>query len=371
LADKKDYYEALGIDKGASDDEIKRAFRQAAKKYHPDVNPGNTEAEARFKEVNEAYEVLSDSEKKERYDAYGHAGVDPNFSGGGYGGGFGGGFDVDLGDIFGSFFGGGRQTRSRTAPQRGDRVTHQTEITFEEAAFGVEKEIEVSRIETCETCEGSGAKEGTHPEKCSNCNGSGVVIGRQQTIFGVTQTQSDCPRCQGRGKIIHDPCDKCRGAGRVRRRRKVTAKIPSGIDHGQTLNMRGQGNAGTNGGEAGDLYLTVAIKKHDVFEREGTAVLLAIPISFTQAALGAEIEVPTLDGPVRYSVPEGTQTGTTFRLRGKGIPSLRSGSRGDEYVTVNVTTPTKLSSKQKELLAEFAELSGEAKPEKGRKKKRK
>ena len=370
MADKRDFYESLGIQKGASDDEIKRAYRKAAKKYHPDVNPGNTEAEARFKEVGEAYEVLSDAEKRQRYDAYGHAGVDPNFGGGG---GFGGGgFDVDLGDIFGSFFGGGRgQQRSRSAPQRGDRLNVQTEIKFEEAAFGIEKEIEVSRIEACDTCQGSGAKEGTHPERCGHCGGSGVVASRQQTIFGVMQSQSDCPKCQGRGKIVHSPCEKCRGAGRVRRRRKITAKIPAGIDHGQTLNMRGQGNAGENGGEPGDLYLTVIVKKHELFEREGTSVLLEMPISFTQAALGAEVEVPTLDGPVRYSVPEGTQTGTTFRLRGKGIPSLRSGSRGDEYVTVRVATPTKLTSKQRELLEELAASSGEEKPEKSRKKKRK
>ncbi|MDR0904557.1 MAG: molecular chaperone DnaJ [Oscillospiraceae bacterium] len=370
MAEKKDFYESLGVSKGASDDEIKKAYRAAAKKYHPDVNPGNQEAEARFKEINEAYEVLSDAEKKERYDAYGHAGVDPNFNAGG--GGFGGGFDVDLGDLFGSFFGGGRtQTRSRSAPQRGERVTMTTEVTFEEAAFGVEKEIDVSRIETCETCEGSGAKEGTHPEKCGNCNGTGVVTSRQQTVFGVMQSQNDCPKCNGRGKIIHAPCEKCRGSGRVRKRRKVTAKIPAGIDHGQTLNMRGQGNAGTNGGEPGDLYLTVAVLKHAVFEREGNAVLLEMPISFTQAALGAEVEVPTLDGAVRYSVPEGTQSGTVFRLRGKGIPNLRGGSRGDEFVTVRVDTPTKLNARQRELLEELANLSGEEKPEKGRKKKKK
>jgi len=370
MADKRDYYESLGIQKGASDDEIKRAYRKAAKKYHPDVNPGNTEAEARFKEVNEAYEVLSDDDKKARYDAYGHAGVDPNFGGGG--GGFGGGFDVDFGDIFGSIFGGGRtQTRSRTAPQKGDRINAQTEITFEQAAFGVEKEIEVSRIEACDTCHGSGAKEGTHPERCSNCNGTGVVVEQRQTVFGIMQSQTDCPRCQGRGKVIHSPCEKCRGAGRVRRRRKITAKIPAGIDHGQTLNIRGQGNAGVNGGESGDLYLTIAVKPHDLFERVGNSVTLEILISVTQAVLGADIEVPTLDGPVRYSVPAGTQTGTVFRLKDKGIPSLRNGSRGDEFVTVKIQTPTKLTARQRELYEELAATLAEEPPEKGRRKKRK
>ncbi|MDR0839440.1 MAG: molecular chaperone DnaJ [Oscillospiraceae bacterium] len=373
MADKKDFYESLGVEKSASDAEIKAAYRKMAKKFHPDMNPGNKQAEAKFKEVSEAYEVLSDADKKARYDQYGHAGVDPNFNagGGGYGGGFSG-FE-DLGDIFGSIFGGGRaSTQSRTAPRRGERLVAEARISFEEAAFGCDKELEVSRVETCEVCSGSGAKEGTTPEKCSECGGSGVVLRRQQTVFGTMQTSADCPKCGGRGKIIHSPCEKCGGKGRVRRKKKVPVKIPAGIDNGQALNLRGQGDAGANGGEPGDLYVTVSVRPHELFEREGTAVLLEMPLSFTQAALGAELEVPTLDGKVKYSVPEGTQTGTTFRLRGKGIPNLRGSGRGDQYVTVRVATPTALSEEQRELLRQFAASGGEeTTEERGKKKKRK
>ena len=355
--EKKDYYESLGLKKGATDDEIKKAFRQQAKKYHPDVNPGNKSAETRFKEINEAYEVLSDSEKKSRYDQYGHAGVDPNFSAGGFGGfgGFGG-MDFDLGDLFGSIFGGGGGaggSRNRNAPRKGERVHAEAVISFEEAAFGCEKEIPVSRVEVCSDCMGSGCQEGTAAEKCTNCNGRGTVTSQQRTPFGVMQSTTDCPTCAGRGKIIKQPCTKCRGLGLVRRNKNVKITIPAGIDEGQTISMRGQGNAGTNGGESGDLYVTIVVRKHTVFEREGTSVLIDMPVSIVQATLGAEIEVLTLDGNVKYSIPEGTQSGTVFRLRGKGIKSLRGSSRGDQYVTIKVMIPTGLNKAQKELLRQF------------------
>jgi len=366
MADKRDYYESLGLKKDASDDDIKKAFRQQAKKFHPDVNPGNSRAEARFKEINEAYEVLSDSDKKSRYDQFGHAGVDPNFGGGAgspFGGGFGGfgGMDFDLGDIFGSIFGGGTggTGRNRNAPRKGERVRTSLAITFEEAAFGCEKEVNVQRVETCDDCTGSGCKKGTTAEKCTNCNGRGVVTAQQRTPFGVMQSTVDCPKCNGRGKIIHQPCEKCKGLGMIRRNRSISVSIPGGIDNGQTISMRGQGSAGPNGGETGDLFVTVSIKRHERFEREGSAVLLSLPVSFVQAALGAELEVPTLDGKVKYTIPAGTQTGTVFRLRNKGIQNLRGSGRGDQYVTVNVIVPTSLTSEQKELLIKFAESGGE------------
>ncbi|MDR1588750.1 MAG: molecular chaperone DnaJ [Oscillospiraceae bacterium] len=355
MAEKRDYYEVLGLRKGASDDEIKKSFRKLAKQYHPDVNPGNKDAETRFKEINEAYEVLSDPEKKARYDQFGHAGVDPGYGAGGGGGfsGFGG-MDFDLGDIFGSIFGGGgRSSGSRAGPRRGSRVQVGLTLTFEEAAFGCEKDVSVSRIEKCDDCGGDGCKPGTSAEKCANCNGTGVVTSQQRTPFGVMQSTADCPKCQGRGKVIKQPCPKCRGAGLVRRNKKVKVNIPAGIDDGQTISVRGQGNAGADGGQAGDLYVTVSVLRHAQFEREGDAVLIGIPISIVQAALGAELEVPTLDGKVKYTVPEGTQTGSVFRLRGKGIPNLRSGARGDQFVTVHVETPTGLTSEQKELLRRF------------------
>ena len=379
MAEKRDFYEALGINKGASDDEIKKAFRQQAKKYHPDVNPGDKSAEARFKEVNEAYEVLSDADKKSRYDQFGHAGVDPNFgagAGGGFSGfsGFGGfgSMDFDLGDLFGSIFGGGGNTsRNRNMPRKGERIHVETSITFEEAAFGCEKDVSVMRVESCDSCLGSGCHEGTTAEKCTNCNGRGSVPSQQRTPLGVMQGSTDCPKCNGRGKIIHQPCVKCRGLGLVRRSKNVKVTIPPGIDNGQTISMRGQGNAGSNGGEPGDLYVAVIVRRHQLFERDGNSVLLKMHISFVQAALGAELEVPTLDGKVKYSIPEGTQTGTVFRLRGKGIQNLRGSGRGDQYVTVNVVVPTGLNSEQKELLQEFDAAGGSDfyDPRKKRKKK--
>ena len=370
-AEKRDYYEALGLSKGASDDEIKKAFRQQAKKYHPDVNPGNKSAEARFKEINEAYEVLADADKKARYDQFGHAGVDPNFGAGGGGGfsGFGG-MDFDLGDLFGSIFGGGGRTQSRNSQKRGERIRADLTVTFEEAAFGCEKEVPIMRVEHCDDCGGSGCAKGTTAEKCTNCGGSGTVSSQQRTPFGVMQTTSDCQKCGGRGKIIHQPCTKCRGLGYVRRSRKIKVDVPAGIDDGQTISLRGQGGAGQNGGEPGELYVTISVLRHPVFEREGNSVLLDMPVSFVQAALGDEVEVPTLDGKVKYSIPEGTQTGTVFRLRGKGIQSLRGGGRGDQFVTVTVAVPTGLSNEQKELLRRFAATDGGETPT-GRKKKKK
>ncbi len=373
MADKRDYYEVLGLDKNATDEQIKKAFRQQAKKCHPDVNPDDKDAEKRFKEVNEAYECLSDPDKKSRYDRFGHAGVDPSYGGGGFDGfsGFGG-MDFDLGDIFGSIFGGGgRQgARNRNAPRRGERVHAVTTITFEEAAFGCEKEVQISRVEVCDECAGSGCQAGTTAEKCADCRGTGTVTTQSRTPFGVVQTSSDCPKCGGTGKIIHQPCTKCRGVGLVRRNKKIKVAVPAGIDDEQTISLHGQGNAGINGGEAGDLYITVNVAPHPLFTREGTAVLYEMPISFVQAALGADVHVPTLDGKVKYTIPEGTQTGTVFRLRGKGIPNLRGSGRGDQFVTVRVETPTGLNAQQKDLLRQFGETKGESTTTGKKKKKR-
>ena len=357
---KRDYYEVLGVQKGASDDEIKRAYRKLAKASHPDLNPGDKEAEARFKEVNEAYEVLSDKEKRGRYDQFGHAGVDPSFGGGG---GFDGGFDFgDLGDIFGSFFGGGFGGGRRTnpnAPQRGESIRLSQILSFEEAAFGCEKAVTVERLEPCSSCQGSGCAEGTTPEVCPDCHGTGTVQVRRQTPMGVFATSSPCTRCGGKGKIIHQPCRECRGVGAVRQRRTIQASIPAGIDNGQTISIRGQGNTGKNGGPAGDLLITITVRPHELFRREGTSVLCEAPITFAQAVLGAELEIPTIDGKVKYDLPEGTQSGATFRLKGKGIPSINGRGRGDQYVTVYIETPRNLTKEQKEALRKFAETMGD------------
>ena len=372
MADKRDYYEVLGLNKGASEDEIKKAYKKQARKYHPDLNPDNKEAEEKFKEVNEAYEVLSDPNKKSRYDQFGHAGVDPNFGAGGYGGGFDGGFDFgDLGDIFGSFFGGGfggggRRTNPN-APQRGESIRISVSITFEEAAFGCEKEVSVERMDQCGTCHGNGCAPGTTPETCPDCHGTGQVQVRRQTPMGVFATTSPCGRCGGKGKIIHQPCSDCRGTGSVRKRKTIKASIPAGIDNGQTISIRGQGHAGKNGGPAGDLLITVTVKPHELFRREGTSVLCDAPITFAQAVLGAELEIPTIDGKVKYDLPEGTQSGTTFRLKGKGIPSINGRGRGDQYVTVYIETPKNLNKEQKEALRKFAEAVGDTNYEERRK----
>ena len=360
---KRDYYEVLGVNRGASEDEIKKAYKKMARKYHPDLNPGDKSAEEKFKEVNEAYEVLSDPDKKARYDQYGHAGVDPNFGAGGFGGGFDGGFDFsDLGDIFGSFFGGGFGGGRRTnpnAPQRGESIRMAVTISFEEAAFGCEKEVTVERYEACDTCHGSGCAPGTSPEVCPDCHGTGTVQVRRQTPMGVFATSSPCPKCGGKGRIIHQPCKDCRGSGMMRKKKTIQASIPAGIDNGQTISIRGQGNAGRNGGPAGDLLITITVRPHELFRREGTSVLCEAPITFTQAVLGAELEIPTIDGKVKYTLPEGTQSGTTFRLKGKGIPSINGRGRGDQYVTVYIETPRNLNKEQKEALKKFAAAMGE------------
>ena len=363
-AEKRDYYEVLGVDKSASEDEIKRAYKKMARKYHPDLNPDNKEAEEKFKEVNEAYEVLSDSDKKARYDQFGFAGVDPNYGAGAGGGAYGaGGFDFgDLGDIFGSFFGGGfgsSQRRNPNAPQRGESIRLSVTISFEEAAFGCEKEVSVDRYETCAVCHGSGCADGTSPEVCPDCHGSGQVQVRRQTPMGVFATTSPCGRCGGKGRIIKTPCTACRGSGLERKRRTIQAKIPAGIDNGQTISIRGQGHAGKNGGPSGDLLITITVRPHELFRREGTSVLCEAPITFAQAVLGAELEIPTIDGKVKYDLPEGTQSGTTFRLKGKGIPELNGRGRGDQYVTVYIETPRNLNREQKEALKKFAESVGD------------
>ena len=355
---KRDYYEVLGVDKNASADEIKKAYRKSAMKYHPDRNPGDKEAEEKFKELGEAYEVLSDPEKKSRYDQFGFAGVDPNYGAGagGFNGGFGGFGDFgDLGDIFGSFFGGGSRQSSRNGPRRGENVGARLDLTFEEAAFGAEKEVTAKRIENCAACNGTGSSDGKI-ETCSQCQGRGQVYTVRSVMGMQMQTQTTCPQCSGRGKIVKNPCNTCRGKGKVYRNQKVKVNVPAGIDHGQTVRLRGEGNVGANGGPNGDLMVDVYIRQHPIFEREGVHVYCEVPITFTQAALGAEIEVPTLDGKIKFDIPEGTQTGKMFSMSGRGIPSINNPKRrGDHRFTVVVETPTKLSKEQKELLRKLDE----------------
>ena len=357
---KRDYYEVLGIQKDASAEEIKKAYRKAALKYHPDRNPGDKEAEEKFKEVGEAYEVLSDEEKRQRYDQFGFAGVDPNFgggAGGAYGGGFGGFGDFgDLGDIFGEFFGGGgggRRGSAQAAPRRGENVMTRLELTFEEAAFGCEKEVAAQRIENCAACNGTGSADGVI-ETCSQCRGTGQVRTVQNFMGMQMQSSTTCPACNGRGKVIKTPCTTCKGKGKVRRTNRVKVKIPAGVDAGQSVRVRGEGCVGSNGGVNGDLLVEISIKRHPIFTREGFDVLCEVPISFTQAALGATIQVPTLDGKIDYEIPEGTQTGREFVLRDKGVPEVgNSRRRGDHRFTVVVETPTHLTREQKELLRQL------------------
>lgn len=360
MADKRDFYEVLGVDRSASDDELKKAYRKAAKKYHPDLNPGDKEAEARFKEVNEAYEILSDQEKRSRYDQFGHAGVDPNYSAGGYGGGFGGGFGGfgdfgDIGDIFSSIFGGGfgGGRANPNAPRRGGDVTTSVTISFEEAAKGCKKKVKVTSIDGCTDCHGTGAADGTTPKSCPTCHGTGHVKVVQRTPFGQMQTQRPCDQCRGSGKIIEKPCRTCGGKGKVRRTREEEINIPAGIDDSQILVVRGKGDAGINGGPAGDLNISVNVRPHPVFERDGTDVYCEIPITFVQAALGAEIQVPTLDGKANLKIREGTQPGDKFRLKGKGIVRTNSTYRGDQYVIITVEVPKDLTKAQKEILTNF------------------
>ena len=355
---KRDYYEVLGVDKGASAEDIKKAYRKSAMKYHPDRNPGNKEAEEKFKEVGEAYEVLSDDDKRARYDQFGHAGVDlggGRGANGPYGGGFSGFGDFgDLGDIFGSFFGGSasRSSRNSNAPRRGENVGARLELTFEEAAFGCEKEITVTRIENCASCSGSGSADGVI-ETCSYCHGAGQVRTTQNFMGMQMQSTSVCPQCNGRGKITKNPCTTCKGKGKVRRNQKIKVMVPAGVDAGQSVRVRGEGCVGFNGGPNGDVLAEVYIKRHPIFTRRDTTVFCEVPITFTQAALGAQIQVPTLDGKVTYDLPEGTQTGKEFVLRGKGIPEVGSTRRGDHRFTVVVETPTRLTKEQKELLRQL------------------
>ena len=367
MAEKRDYYEVLGIGKNATDAEIKSAYRKLAKKYHPDLNPGNKEAEEKFKEVNEANDVLSDPQKRQRYDQFGFAGVDPNYAAanGGGAGGFGGGFGgVDLGDIFGdifgggfgggfSGFGGGSSTRTANAPRKGHDIQASVILTFEEAAHGCSKKITINRQDTCPDCGGTGAAKGTSPETCPDCGGRGYVLTQQRTPFGVMQSQQPCSHCGGRGTIIRNPCKTCRGTGKTAARKSLEINIPAGIDDDQNIALRGQGDAGSNGGPAGDVIVHVTVKADPMFERDGYDVTIHVPITFSQAVLGDDVEVPTVDGRIVQHIPEGTQSGTKFRLRGQGIQYLNGRGRGDQYVIVDVEIPKKVTRAQREALKAF------------------
>ncbi len=370
MADKRDYYEVLGLQKGASEEEIKKAFRKMALKYHPDRNKGDKNAEEKFKEINEAYSVLSNPDLRKKYDMFGFAGVDPNAQAGGAGAGQGGyttwttgGFDgVDLGDIFGDFFGGGGfsggGTRRRNAPTKGRDIQHSVKITFEEAAFGTAKTITVRKYVKCKTCQGSGAAPGTEKRTCPKCKGTGQVQTVRNTLFGQMQTATICPDCNGTGSVIDKPCPDCQGSGQVMKNIKIEVNIPAGVDEGSVIPIRGQGEPGRNGGPNGDLFVVVSVGQHKLFRREGSDLYLDIPISFTQAALGDEITVPTLDGKVSYKVPAGTQPGTVFRLRGKGVTDIRTGKMGDLYVKVTLEVPTRLNSEQRSIIKEMGEKVG-------------
>ena len=367
MAEKRDYYEVLGIGKNATAAEIKSAYRKLAKKYHPDLNPGNKEAEEKFKEVNEANDVLSDPQKRQRYDQFGFAGVDPNYAAanGGGAGGFGGGFGgVDLGDIFGdifgggfgggfSGFGGGSSTRTANAPRKGHDIQASVILTFEEAAHGCSKKITINRQDTCPDCGGTGAAKGTSPETCPDCGGRGYVVTQQRTPFGVMQSQQPCSHCGGRGTIIRNPCKTCRGTGKTAARKSLEINIPAGIDDDQNIALRGQGDAGSNGGPAGDVIVHVTVKADPMFERDGYDVTIHVPITFSQAVLGDDVEVPTVDGRIVQHIPEGTQSGTKFRLRGQGIQYLNGRGRGDQYVIVDVEIPKKVTRAQREALKAF------------------
>lgn len=354
MADKRDYYEVLGVNKGASDDEIKKSFRKKAKMYHPDLHPGDKEAEKNFKEVNEAYEVLSDKDKRTRYDQFGHAGVDPNYGAGAAGSPFSQ-AGVDLDDILNSFFGGfgGRRQSNPNAPRRGSDVETVITISFEEAAKGCKKEVSFPRIDTCDECSGTGAKKGSTPRTCSACGGKGQVKINQRTPFGVVQTARTCDACGGKGRVIDNPCPRCDGKGRIRKTRKESINIPAGIADEQRISVSGLGNSGINNGPSGDLYISVNVRPHPIFERKGDDVWCELPLTFIQACLGAEVVVPTLDGKVSYTVHEGTQPGDVFKLKGKGIPRLNGRGTGDQFVKVTIEVPKNLSKKQKEILKEF------------------
>ena len=357
MAEKRDYYEVLGVSKSASDSELKSAYRKLAKKYHPDMNPGDKEAEAKFKEASEAYSVLSDPDKRRQYDQFGHAAFD-----GGAGGGAGGfdfsGMDMSdiFGDIFGDFFGGGRSRAQSNGPMKGQNLHHTIRITFEEACFGTEKELDLPLQDECESCHGTGAKAGTTPETCSKCGGKGQVVFTQQSLFGMVRNVQTCPDCRGTGKIIREKCPDCHGSGYITRKRKISVTVPAGIDNGQSIRIREKGDPGVNGGPRGDLLVEVAVSRHPIFQRQGIDIYSSAPITFAQAALGGDVRIKTVDGEVEYTVKPGTQTDTRIRLRGKGVPSLRNKSiRGDQYVTLVVQVPTKMNGEQKELLKKFDE----------------
>ncbi len=364
MPEKKDFYEVLGVSKGCSDDELKKAYRKLAKQYHPDLNPGDKEAETRFKEVNEAYEILSDPQKKSRYDQYGHAGVDPSYGGGagGFGGGFGGGgfgfdgFEDILGSFFGGGFGGSTRTRNPKGPIKGGDIRVSLTLDFMEAVKGVKKTIHISNLQNCDECGGSGAAKGSSPETCSECSGSGQVRVSQRTPFGTIQTARTCTRCNGKGTVIKDECKSCSGKGRIRSSKTLEVHVPAGIDDSQSFVLRSEGDQGLNGGPSGDCVVTVTVRPDAIFERDGFDIWCEVPITFAQATLGAEITVPTVDGKVSYTVPEGTQPGTVFRLRNKGVPYVNGRGRGDQYVRIALEVPKNLSNKQKEALKNYDSL---------------
>lgn len=362
MSDKRDYYEVLGVDKNASADEIKKSYRKLAMQYHPDRNPDNKEAEQKFKEVNEAYGVLSDADKKAKYDQFGHSAFDGS-TGYGQGGGFGG-FDFggfDMGDIFSSFFGGGssRSQSRANAPIPGDDIGVRVILSFEEAVFGCKKEVKYGRVQKCDDCGGTGAEKGTTVEKCSQCGGTGQIRVQQRTAFGMMQSTRACPGCNGSGKIVKNPCNNCRGKGYVKVNKTLDVSIPAGIDDGQRIALRGQGNEGRNGGASGDLVIQISVRPHAIFERDGMDIYCEVPITFAEAALGAIIKIPTLEGTMDYNIPEGTQTGTTFTIKSKGINAVNSKARGNLYVTVVVETPKNLTDEQKKILRSFGEKCGE------------
>jgi len=367
MADKRDCYEILGISKSATDEEIKKAFRRKAKEYHPDANPGDKAAEEKFKEVNEAYSILSDPDKKANYDQYGYAGVDPSAGGGGFGGGFSGNFDMgDIFDMFGGMFGGGSTRRNPNAPMRGEDIGVRVTVDFLDAVFGCKRDVSFARVEHCHECNGSGAAKGTSASTCRKCGGRGSITVQRRTPFGMMQSTAPCDECGGRGKTIQTPCRECRGSGTVRKSKTLEVNIPAGIDHGQRIALNGQGDCGANGGPNGDLLIQVAIRKHDFFVREGYNIRYELPITFADATLGAKITIPTPEGSGELTIPEGTQSGTTFSVRGKGVPRLNSKARGDLLVTVVVETPKGLSKKQKELLKEFSDSMNEKNHAKGK-----
>lgn len=359
---KRDYYEVLGVDRGADEATIKKAYRQLAKKYHPDMNPGDKEAEKKFKEASEAYAVLSDAEKRRQYDQFGHAAFE---QGGGGAGGFGG-FDFNggdmgdiFGDIFGDLFGGGRSRRANNGPMKGANVRTAVRITFEEAVFGCEKQLDLNLKDECTTCHGTGAKPGTSPETCPKCGGKGQIVYTQQSLFGTVRNVQTCPDCNGSGKIIKEKCTSCRGTGYTSSRKKIQVSIPAGIDNGQSIRIRDKGEPGTNGGPRGDLLVEVNVARHPIFQRQDMNIFSTAPITFAQAALGGDVKISTVDGDVLYTVKPGTQTDTKIRLKGKGVPSLRNSNvRGDHYVTLVVQTPTRLNEKAKEALRAFDEACG-------------